>query len=70
MLKDSSDLEGMTEALKRLAADRSYAREMGLAAREAAEKWTWESMARRYESLFERIVAEKWGAGLPAAATA
>jgi glycosyltransferase involved in cell wall biosynthesis len=70
VLKSSSDLEGMTAALRQFEVDRSYAKQLGLAAREAAERWTWENMARRYESVFDRIIAEKRGAGMPAGAAA
>jgi glycosyltransferase involved in cell wall biosynthesis len=66
VLQSSSDLAGMVAALKRLSSDRTYAKEMGRAARAAAEAWTWEHMARRYEGLFRSIIAEKSAVATPA----
>jgi glycosyltransferase involved in cell wall biosynthesis len=67
LLRDSSDLDGLVEALRKIDSDQEYAKRLGDAARASAEKWTWEDMALRYESLYQRIVAEKAGAVTAAA---
>jgi glycosyltransferase involved in cell wall biosynthesis len=64
LLRDSNDLDGLVAALKKFDTDRDYAKQLGSAARASAEKWTWQDMALRYESLYQRIVAEKIAPGV------
>jgi len=59
VLRDSSDLEGMTAALQHLAADPSSAARIGAAGRALAETLSWGAMARRYEALYQEVLAEK-----------
>ncbi|HJZ45543.1 MAG TPA: glycosyltransferase family 4 protein [Roseiflexaceae bacterium] len=52
---DWADVDTLTAHLRRLAADRGLARRMGLASRARAERFSWESTALRYRTLFDQI---------------
>jgi len=73
VLRSSDDQDGLKAALRRLARDRHEAGRISRAARATAETLTWEAMARRYEALYQEVIAEKKtkkNAGAEAAATA
>lgn len=56
VLESPEDVTGLAQAIKRVARDREYAREMGRAARELARTLTWQAMAERYLALYEELV--------------
>jgi glycosyltransferase involved in cell wall biosynthesis len=55
VLDSPEDIDGLAGAIKRVAHDAAYAREMGRAARSLAGTLTWQSMADRYLALYEEI---------------
>jgi len=63
LLVEPGDEDALTAAIRRMLADREAARRMGEAARERRRhEFTVDLMVRRFEALYERLVA---GAGLP-----
>ena len=54
---DWADVEALTAHLRRLAADRALARQMGVASRARAARFGWESIAATYRKLFEELIA-------------
>ena len=57
VLAEADDVEGLTAALRRLAADPALRACMGRHARAAAEEHTWVRMAESYVSLYREIAA-------------
>lgn len=59
VIKDSNDLEGLIHSIKLLAEDAKIAHQIAQSGRETAQNLTWEAMAKRYESLYQKIYATK-----------
>lgn len=59
VIEHSNDLTGMTNALALLAGDPALADRIRFAGQQTAEQLTWEAMAAKYESVYQRIVNEK-----------
>lgn len=59
VLEHPDDGVALAAAIMRLADDRARARQMGLAARELAGTLSWQAMASRYLSLYERLAARR-----------
>jgi phosphatidyl-myo-inositol dimannoside synthase len=55
---DWADVDTLTAHLRRLAADRSRARQMGAASRVRATDFTWGTAAERYMKLFQAMLAQ------------
>lgn len=70
VLDNPEDIEGLAQAITRLAADPAYARAMGEAARELAKTLTWQAMAARYLSLYETLAMRSDAACADAGTTA
>ncbi len=49
------DLNTLKSHLRRLAGDHSLARQMGMASRRRAERFTWDMVVIRYQEMFEQI---------------
>jgi phosphatidyl-myo-inositol dimannoside synthase len=54
---DWADVESLLAHLRRLAADRGLARQMGAASRARAELFSWEAAAALYLKLFDKLAA-------------
>ena len=65
VLNDPNDAEAMAHAMHTLLKDRPRRQRMGLAARAAAERHTWNEMSQRYWRLFEEITDSKEVASAP-----
>lgn len=59
VLEQPDDAIALAEAIMRLVADPGHARQMGRAARELAGNFSWQTMASRYLSLYERLAARR-----------
>ena len=67
LLVDPNDVNGLTDAIRRMLGDREAARSMGERARERRRReFDIDLMVKRFESLYESLRA---GAGLPASVT-
>ena len=58
-LRDAGDVEGLAEALLRLAREPELAARMGAAGRARAERQTWGAAARRVRAIYGELAAER-----------
>lgn len=68
VLDSPDDASALAAAIGQLCGDEALAKQMGAAARECAKGLGWQTMANRYLTLYEQIVARREAARLPATA--
>ncbi len=56
---DWADVDALTVHLRRLAADRGLARQMGMASRARAARFSWDEAAERYLEMFGQLAAAR-----------
>jgi glycosyltransferase involved in cell wall biosynthesis len=62
LLADPEDVEATAQALREMVSDRARLQAMGAAARRAAERHSWRTMAQEYLALYSTCVAERCAA--------
>jgi glycosyltransferase involved in cell wall biosynthesis len=59
LLADPEDVEAITEAMRRVLADRALAKELQAKGLERAEQFTWERTARETIAVYEKVLGQK-----------
>jgi glycosyltransferase involved in cell wall biosynthesis len=58
LLVPTRDSQALVDAVERLITDRRFCQELGERAQAKARNYTWDRIAARYESLYERLLED------------